>query len=814
MRATAAAALTCLAFLAASSGHRFRALKNDPPSVSVHLARLWSWGAVAFQTGRYEEAAAAFSAAARYARRVGRPDFEAQCLNNVGAAWLAALQFRDAVDAYLQARDISERRGDRRTAATISCNLATLYAQMGDGATARAEAERALELARSISYSDPQLLLRAATLRARSGQWSEALPLFDEAARLADQKADAATLAQVWRTAGYEQLRAGRLVAAEPLLLEAFRLHRLRRLPDAYLAYRNVALLRAAQGDLVSAERWMNTALEQARSSPMRVPLWPLYYERGELRRRSNRVEAALGDFRRAADLARRWRLGAVPAEAFAISVETGLHHLYAALAETAATLALDRRDPELIHEALEAAEENRAASLRSRLEDAGQFALPPVYGELLRELHSLELVRADGGARAASARVQEVRRRLVELEVREGLRYGAATSFRWERGASLVARLQRALGDDEAYVAFQLGAAASYRWSATNRGVEVDVLPPRTEILRAVSSFVERIQRGGRYPLEEGRQLYRQLFSGLGASVLARRTWFLGLDADLFFVPFAALPSAAEKDRPVYLVEERAIQILPGANMLSPVRAERWQGAFLAVADPIYNRADARWHGALHEARREYTPWFFPRARAGTLSLELPRLPGSAREVRACALAWGEPPVLLEGARANGHELHVALASGPAVLHLAAHVVATDPRHESVSIALSLGPDGAPELLGPDAIRRLRPAPALVVLNGCRTAVAPALPGAGLLGLTRAWLLAGARAVVATLWQVPDEEGDLFVSFYRHLTRLERHGSRAPALALREAQRDMLSRTDWRADPHYWAGYVVTGVP
>lgn len=816
MRVTAATvAVSCLAFLAAGAGHRFHADPKQSPPTSAHLARLWAWGASAFQVGRYEEAAGAFQAAARYAQRIGRPDLEAQCLNNVGAAWLAAFQYREAVETYLKARDMAERQGDRKTAATITGNLATVYAQMGDAATARAEAERALELARRVAYPDPQLFLRAATLRASSGEVDAALPLFDQAARLADQRADAATLAQIWRTAGYEQLRAGRLVEAEQLLLEAFRLHRVLRLPEAYLAYRNLALLRAAKGDLATAERWMDAALEQARLSHSRVPLWSLYYERGNLRRRGGREEEALADFRRAADLARRWRLGVVPSEALFVSVDAGLHQLYGALTETAAALAQRKGNPALAREALEAAEENRAASLTARLPVKGRFSpFPPAYGELLRELHSLELKQARAPARLPAGRLAAVRRALVEMEIREGLRLEGAPSFRWERGAPLVARLQRALGDDEAYLAFHLGDPASFRWTVTRRGLRMDVLAPKSEVVRSVRTFTECLEQGESSALEAGRKLYRELFAGLGADVLAKRTWFLGLDADLFFVPYAALPLGQRQGRPEYLIEQRAIQIVPGANVLGPVRTGRWRGGFLGVADPVYNRADTRWPGSHPEVDREHGRWLFSPARAATPALELPRLPGSAREVRACAVAWGQGLVVLDGAKATEQELRLALASRPAILHLATHVIASDARYERVSIALSLGKGGTPELLGPEVVRTLRPAPPLVVLSGCRSGRAQVVPGAGLLGLTRAWLLAGSRTVIASLWPLPDDEGELFVRFYQHLAALARYGSRAPALALRQAQLDMLSQGDWRARPAYWAGYVLTGVP
>jgi CHAT domain-containing protein len=76
-------------------------------------------------------------------------------------------------------------------------------------------------------------------------------------------------------------------------------------------------------------------------------------------------------------------------------------------------------------------------------------------------------------------------------------------------------------------------------------------------------------------------------------------------------------------------------------------------------------------------------------------------------------------------------------------------------------------------------------------------------------MGLTRAWLMAGARAVVATEWQTPDDIGVFFQRFYRHLG-----GSAAgdPATALAEAQRETIRSRDWRSQPGFWAAYFTLG--
>ncbi|HKA02397.1 MAG TPA: CHAT domain-containing protein, partial [Candidatus Solibacter sp.] len=123
--------------------------------------------------------------------------------------------------------------------------------------------------------------------------------------------------------------------------------------------------------------------------------------------------------------------------------------------------------------------------------------------------------------------------------------------------------------------------------------------------------------------------------------------------------------------------------------------------------------------------------------------------------------------------------------------------------------IALSLNPQRQSELLGPLEIAGWRTDAGLVVLSGCNSGEGQVLPGTGLLGLTRAWLTAGARAVIASAWPTPDTNGALFQSLYRHLAGRPEPG---PAEALRAAQLEMIRSGDWRASPRYWGAYFATG--
>jgi CHAT domain-containing protein len=144
-----------------------------------------------------------------------------------------------------------------------------------------------------------------------------------------------------------------------------------------------------------------------------------------------------------------------------------------------------------------------------------------------------------------------------------------------------------------------------------------------------------------------------------------------------------------------------------------------------------------------------------------------------------------------------------------PAVVHFATHVLESSERPAFGLIALSLSDREEPELLTPFEIAHWRIDAGLIVLSGCYSAQGAALPGTGLMGLTRAWLTAGARAVVSSRWPTPDEDGPLFQALYRDL-RTDRRAD--PGQALRIAQLEMIRSPGWHAQPRYWGAYYVIG--
>jgi CHAT domain-containing protein/Tfp pilus assembly protein PilF len=781
----------------------------DSPSLST----LRSHAATLFRSGLYAEAAQTYRHGYDEAMREGERGPAARFLNDTGAALLASFAYRDAMRAFLDARRLAERLGDRETSGVISLNLASLYLQMGDLSAATVEASRADDALKTVPGSAYRgaALVQLAKLKAREEGLEAAVPLFCAAARVVDAQGDIALKALVLNQLGFEYLNRGRLSEAERSMTEAYRLRLLSHDRDIGQSYRALGLLRLAQGDLESAEVLLDRALAAGNRHPGRVPNWAEYHARGQLRMAQGRLPDAVQDFRHALTLAKQWRLEVLPADSVRLSAGVGLAQLYSSFTRAAGELYMETRERTLAREAFSAAEEMRAAALRTP-EGSGlnwRSRLPAEYVQTLRELRATRVKMERAPCRATRDEARRERERLTEMEA------GAGAPESADDSGDLLREVSHALAPSEALISFHLDDPCSYAWIVTRRGFTFRRLAPAKQLRLAVRDFSEAVRSDGPETTALGERLYRELFPANGGNAESKRHWLIAADGALLDTPFSSLVVGQGQGRPVYLIETHSLTLLPTSRLL--VRAGRASrgvapgGPFLGVGDPIYNTADPR----------------APGRGDSTTPGQLPRLVASGVEIGACARAWRPlaAPVLLEGPAATRQRLGDALAEGPAVIHLAAHVIrsADDPPRQLIQLSLRRG--GDPDYLGAEDIAawRLRKA-AIVVLSGCGSgraeAPAPVLstfapPGAdtltdaALIGLARAWLDAGARAVVASHWATSDDTGDLFLSFYGHLRA---SGGTGVAQALAHAQIDMLESKSWRSAPRQWAAYFVIG--
>jgi CHAT domain-containing protein len=188
-----------------------------------------------------------------------------------------------------------------------------------------------------------------------------------------------------------------------------------------------------------------------------------------------------------------------------------------------------------------------------------------------------------------------------------------------------------------------------------------------------------------------------------------------------------------------------------------------------------------------------------------------LSRLSFSRREARHIEMTFAGERLLV----ATDFKATRRLALSPAlvdyrIIHFATHgVLDSATALGSALIFASVDEHGRPVdgRVGLHDIYGLRLSADLVVLSACETALGQDVRGEGLIGVTRGFMYAGARRILASLGKVDDAAtSELMKAFYSAL----RTGT-TPATALRDAQAHAREQPGWR-HPYYWAGFQLHG--
>ncbi|WP_395141053.1 CHAT domain-containing protein [Armatimonas sp.] len=188
---------------------------------------------------------------------------------------------------------------------------------------------------------------------------------------------------------------------------------------------------------------------------------------------------------------------------------------------------------------------------------------------------------------------------------------------------------------------------------------------------------------------------------------------------------------------------------------------------------------------------------------RAGALSA----LPGAESEARAIAKHF--PGAVVRRGNAAQETSFIKEAGQFSLLHLASHAFLNNAAPMLSSLVLS-----APALESTDdgfltarEVLSLTLNAELVVLSACNTGQGEKQLGEGVIGLSWAFLAAGAQQLVVTQWSVNDEATARFMDFF--YTALKE--KKSPADALHQAHRALQQSGKWR-HPHYWAGFSLIG--
>lgn len=784
-------ALTALSLNGSTQNSAASSIPNINSNIALEVRAQHAAGKREYDQGHYRKARALQLGAASIAKQSGDLPLAAECWHSAGAAALALMDYRDALADLLNARHAAQAGRQSVLLAKTMNNLASLYLQMGNPAAAAAIAEEAL--AGPAGSADPAIQAKVRFQLARAlasmNRFAEAEGIYSLAIDELKTQGDLDSAARVLASLGSAALDANRVDQAEASLSEALMLVRVHRLMASANVLRGLAEVKSREGDLGAAQSLFAAAIDAPEGL---TPRWRLYADRGAFRLEHSDPHGALSDFREANRLATLVRADIVPADQDRISLESGLSHIGDGLVEAGNRLVRQTSDRALLSETFDAAEQNRSWSLRALLPASSDWRarLPESYWDLLANYQSIERQLMGQASPELQRQAAALQLKLQETEA------GAASGRQPEKAQSALEYVRGVLDEESVLFSFSVTRYGSWAWAIDRTGVNVYAIPSRDDLKTRVAEFTLATKAGDARAGAMGNRLYKDLFGSAGAAHLTHKRWLLELDGPLFDLPFAALvtnDAGTRGGEPVYLIERAALESIPDALMLEKHTPSAGEG-FLGIGDPVYNEADSRYHGS--EKKQQ--------------DIVLPRLPATAAELQACSRASGASRTrILTGSDADLANVRAAIDARPAVIHFATHVVTSPGDHNSGLIALSLDSSGAMGLMGPTEIVAHPVSAGLVVLNGCHSGQGEALPGAGLMGLTRAWIGAGARSVLATGWDIPDEAGkNLMVEFYRASRAQPQRG---PAFALQQAQLAAIKYST-KNTAAVWAAYFLLG--
>lgn len=731
------------------------------------------------QLGEIQRSLDYYSRGLTLAREVGSRQYEGSAINNLAVGYLTLAEYENAVSYLTQALQIQTETGNRRGQGVVYNNLGTANLMLNELPRAEAFYQKALEIRREVKDDRGEgfALNNLGQVYLESGEYKKAREYFDQALdlrrRISDKQGEGVTTRNIakllFKTGQFDDAKASflraneisgqigdRRVQADTFYWLASIESRSRRL-DAAIKYieSGLGIIEQIRGEIINPQ--LKTGYFS--TVPQFYELYVLILvQRGEANNDQSDIDLSF----QVSERARARTLVELLQEA-RIDIEKGP----------------DAKLLDELQESLNAKYRERTTLL------SGKFT-PEQDAKLTAELNKL---------------VVDVENLQVKIR-REDPRY-ADIALGSVRSSTEIREL---LDDKTVILEYKLGDERSFLWMVTREKITVHKLPPRREIEALAAANYRSLSSKNADP--KFPTLLKELngiLLGPVASSIGNSRLVIVADGILQFLPFASLGSASDSE----------IVTLPSAAVLAELRDERVKEKkasqkVVIFADPVFeandSRLTARRQTAESTAKRSNET---PNVIGGN---ELPRLLSSRREARAIqTLSKADTSTVLLDFEASRKKLQEVALTEYSYVHFATHGILNPKDPGSSGLAFSMfESDGrrADGLLRLGNIYDLKLDSELVVLSACQTALGKDVRGEGIIGLTRGFMYAGSKRVLASLWKVDDAATAEFMK--RFYTALFRKGL-SPAKALLQAQNEMKAIPRFRS-PFYWAAFSLQG--
>jgi tetratricopeptide (TPR) repeat protein len=790
------------------------------------------WGESQTALSYYEKALALF-------REEKRRDREAITLHNIGVDYGVLGDAPGALDYLNQSRDIQKQLNLNLDQATTLTSIGLIYSQQNDQRKALEYYKLALPLRFNSKGELTNKRGQAYTLtniglaHALSGEPQKALEVYGQALKLReetnDRRGEAITLDKTGQAYSLLGDRAKALENYEKAL------SRWQSIGDRHgeaLTLYGISRVERDRGDLAAARQTIHKAVSLVESLRSKVS----------------------GQQLRTTYLATRQNY-------YELEVDVNMRLYLAAGAE-------QQQKEEYVAVALQASEKGRVRSLLDTLTEAqadiSQAGDPKLALKAEQLQHQIDAMaeqllflrnrsRAEDAAFVAK-RIDALTAEYEDIQTRlraSNPRYAALTQ---PRLLDLSEIRKQLLDDNTLLLEYALGEERSYLWAVTQTSVTGFQLSGSDDIEKAArrlreltvvwqttpeknpEGFSARVIKARDQYWPQAEELSRLLLGPVSKQLGTKRLLIVP-DGILHLVPFGALPAPTldgptdlgtravskrlTKGQPAPLVNE--VVVVPSVSTLALLRTYRRPvapKAVAVVADPVFESNDDRVHfkGEQNSSASAAQSWSRDLNQAmkdvasSAEASGLPRL--RATQMEALEIIAATPAGA--GMKATDFKANRALVmsgelSQYRILHFATHGLLDSERPHLSGIVLSLVDEQGHRQNGYlrlQDIYTLKLPSELVVLSACDTGLGKEIKGEGLISLTRGFMHAGARRVIASLWKVDsDATAELMKDFYQAMFRK----GLPPAAALKFAQGEVRKNKQW-SDPYFWAGFVFQG--
>lgn len=421
-----------------------------------------------------------------------------------------------------------------------------------------------------------------------------------------------------------------------------------------------------------------------------------------------------------------------------------------------------------------------------------------------------------------ASAKLASANADGLSIKVRQSFPQYASLA---DPGAAELAAAQAQLASGEALVSFVFGQATSYALVVRPHGFEAVPLAIGAGTLVADVSdlrraFVPALGRLPEFDLKNSYALYQSLIAPLHLDGVSHLIVVPG--PVLSSLPLALLvtedTAARDYQHAAWLIRKYALSEVPSPRAFVALGSESAHHApasrpFLGLGAPLFV-------GTSGPAGAKALADLTASCQAGPVSADmlraLPPLPGSAHEVETVgARIGGSRADILLGAQATEANFRAQPLDQFGIVYFATHGILPGELHCEGEPALALSPPASPAattasdgMLEASEIAQLKLNADLVVLSACNTAESTdGLGGGALQGLSDSFFAAGARAVLASHWEVPSAATEtLMIGVFDPAFRAQ-----GLAQGLRQAQLALIAKAP-TAHPFNWAAFTIIG--